>query len=341
MRRWRHSGALAPAFVAACVATAGVTAASFAGQTSSASNRVTAAPDFRAPTASAALVVKEQTPGSSTGYIRQGGSYRVYAAVGPDTGNPASGVSTVTANVSAFSTGVSAAPMTAGSWTFGSQTYNWRSAVLTAGTPVAEGAKSFQLALTDAAANGATASGYSVIVDNTAPAGTNIQTVSGGTLGTPTNGDQVVYTFSEPIDPDTIKSGWTGASTSVDVVILDGGGGLLGLGGVLGTDEDVLTVQNDGTSTRLPLSVGLGSDSYAYDVVLLVRVSCNVTFNNSTMVMSANTVTVTLGGSPSCNHSESSSATLKYVPVAGPTDRAGNALPTTTVTEGGTADRDF
>jgi hypothetical protein len=46
-------------------------------------------------------------------------------------------------------------------------------------------------------------------------------------------------------------------------------------------------------------------------------------------------------GSPSCNHSEGSSATLTYVPTAGPTDRAGNALPTTALNETGTADRDF
>jgi hypothetical protein len=340
MRWLRRSPALIAALLIAGIAAVGSTSATFGSQTSSTSNRVSAAPDFRAPTASSSLIFKSQTPGSSTGYIKQGGTYRVYANVA-DTGNPASGTATVTANVSAFSTGVTAAPLTAGSFTVAGVTYNYRSAILTASSPVSEGSKSFTLGLADNAANSGTASGFSVIVDNTAPSATNIQTVSGGTLGTPTSGDQMVYTFGEPIDPDTIKSGWTGASTAVDVIILDGGGGLLGLGGLLGAADDVLTVEPDGGGTRLPLNVGLGSDNYAWDVVLVLRVTCHVTFNNSTMVMSANTITVTLGGSPSCNHSEGSSATLTYVPTAGPTDRAGNALPTTALNETGTADRDF
>lgn len=340
MRLLRCSPALLAVALLSGLAVVGSTSATFGSQTSSTSNRVSAAPDFRAPTAGGSLIFKSQTPGSSTGYIKQGGSYRVYANVS-DTGNPASGTATVTANVSAFSTGVTAAPLTFGSYTVGGVSYNYRSAILTASSPVSEGSKSFTLGLADNAANSATASGFSVIVDNTAPSATNIQTVSGGTLGTPTNGDQMVYTYSEPIDPDTIKSGWSGASTSVDVVILDGGGGLLGLGGLLGAADDVLTVEPDGGGTRLPLNVGLGSDNYAWDVVLVLRVTCHVTFNNSTMVMSGNSITVTLGGSPSCNHSESGTATLTYVPTAGPTDRAGNALPTTALNEPGTADRDF
>lgn len=337
-RRWR-SPAIALALVAV-VAVAGTTSATFGSQTSNASNRVSAAPDFRAPTASAAAVAKSQTPGSGSGWIRQGGSYRVYATVS-DTGNPASGTATVTANVSAFSSGVTATPLTAGSYSVGGQSYNHRSAVLTASNPVAEGTKSFTFALTDAAANGGTSPSFTVVVDNSAPSATNIQTVSGGSIGTPSNGDQMVFTFSEPIDPDTIRSGWTGSSIAVDANVVDGGGGLLGLGGVLGASDDVFTVEPDGGGTILPLTVGLGSDNYAWNVVLILRVTCHATFHSSTMVMSANTITVTLGGSAGCPKNESGSATLTYVPTAGPTDRAGNALPTTALTEPGGADRDF
>ena len=342
MRRRRRSARPALlGLVLVAVAGAGATSATFAGQAASTGNRVSAAPDFRAPAAGGSLVVKSQTPGSSTGYIRQGGSYRVYANVS-DSGNPASGTATVTADVSAFSAGVTAAPLTAGSYTVGGIAYGWRSAELVATNPVAEGAKSYTLGLADAAANSATASGFGVTVDNTAPSATDIQTTSGGTLGTPSSGDRMIYTFSEPIDPDTILSGWSGSPAAVRATVVDGGGGLLGLGGLLGSDDDdVLTVEPSGGGTRLPLTVGLGSADYAWDVVLLLRVACNATFNSSTMAMSGSTVTVTLGGAGGCPRNEASSATLTYVPATGPTDRAGNALPTTPRTETGAADRDF
>jgi hypothetical protein len=311
-RRWRKALVV---LVAGAAAFVGTTAATFTSQTANTSNRVAAAPDFRAPTASASITVKSQTPGSSLGYIKQGGSYRVYATVS-DTGNPASGTSTVTANVSAFSTGVTAAPLTAGSYTVGGVTYNYRSAILTASTPVAEGSKSYTLGLTDVAANSGTAAGYSVVLDNTAPAASDVQTTNSGTAGRATNGDKMIYTFSEPIDPDTIKSGWDGSSIAVWATVLDGGSGLLGLG------------------------LGAGNDDYAYNVVLVLRVVCDATFNSSTMAMSGSTVTVTLGGSAGCPRT-SGAGTMTYAPAAGPTDRAGNALPTTQRNETGGNDADF
>ncbi|MGH2897396.1 MAG: hypothetical protein ACRDMZ_01880 [Solirubrobacteraceae bacterium] len=322
---------------AVALAAAGTTAATYSSQAANAGNRVSAAPDFRAPTVSAVLITKVQTPGSSTGYIRQGGSYRVYAAVS-DTGNPASGTATVTADVSAFSSGTTAAPLTAGSYTIAGTTYTHRSAILTASTPVAEGTKSFSFGLADVALNSATASGYSVVVDNTAPAATDVQTTNSGIAGRPTNGDTMIYTYSEPIDPDTVLSGWDGSSTSVRADVIDGGSGLLGLG--LGAGNDVFTVSPAAGGTNLPLTVGLGTDDYAYNIVLVLRVVCDATFHSSTMAMSASTITVTLGGSAGCPRT-SGPGTMTYAPTAGPTDRAGNALPTTQRAETGPNDADF
>jgi hypothetical protein len=337
MRRTPHRPLLVLVLVLGAATLVGGTAARFTSQTANTSDRVSAAPDFRAPTASASIVVKSQTPGSSTGYIHQGGTYRVYATVS-DTGNPASGTSTVTADVSAFSTGTTAAPLTAGSFTVGGQTYGYRSAVLTASSPVAAGAKSYTLALTDVAANGGTATGYSVVVDNTAPAANDVQTTNSGTAGRPTAGDKMIYTYSEPIDPDTILSGWNGSSTSVEADVLDGGSGLLGLG--LGGGNDVFTVSSAGGATTLPLSVGLGTDDYTYGIVLVLRTACDTPFHSSTMVMSASTITVTLGGSGGCPRT-SGAGTMTYAPAAGPTDWAGNALPTTQRNETGGGDADF
>src|SRR5919112_605611 len=130
VRRWRVC--LPMGLALGALAVAGTTRAAFTSQTSNASNRMTASTDFHAPTASASLVFKSQSPGSTTGYIKQGGGYRVYATVLPDTGGPPSGVSTVTADVSAFSTGVTATAMTVGSYTVAGVTYNYRSGALTA-----------------------------------------------------------------------------------------------------------------------------------------------------------------------------------------------------------------
>jgi hypothetical protein len=337
MHRRPRRALIVLALVLSAGALVGTTYAGFTGQTSNTGNRVTAAPDFRAPTASASLIVKSQTPGSALGYIKQGGTYRVYATVS-DTGNPASGTSTVTANVSVFSTGITAAPLTAGSYTVGGVTYNYRSAVLTASTPVAEGAKSYTLGLRDVAANNGTSASYNVVLDNTAPAATDVQTTNSGTAGRPTNGDKMIYTFSEPIDPDTIKSGWDGSSTAVWAEVLDGGSGLLGLG--LGAGNDVFTVEPSGGGTPLPLTVGMGTDDYAYDILIVLRVACDATFHSSTMAMTGNTVTVTLGGSGGCPRT-SGAGTMTYAPTAGATDRAGNALPTTQRSETGGNDADF
>ena len=58
--------------------------------------------DTVAPTVSAATIAK--TAGGVDGYVKQGGTYYVYAQV-TDTGSPATGVSTVRANVSTVTTG--------------------------------------------------------------------------------------------------------------------------------------------------------------------------------------------------------------------------------------------
>jgi len=119
------------------------------------------------PTASAAVVVASATSG--VGYVRQGGTYVVYASAS-DAGNPASGIATVTADVSAVNAGVTALslPKCTSSCSVGGVTYGYKSAVTAAGSPLAEGAFSVPVTATDKAGGTGsfTASGA---VDNTAP----------------------------------------------------------------------------------------------------------------------------------------------------------------------------
>ena len=86
-----------------------------------------------------------------------------------DTGNPASGVSTVTANESTVTTGQTAVALAAGSFSVGGTSYTHRTAAQTANAVLAAGSKTYSLTMADAAGNSGTQSGYSVTVDNTAP----------------------------------------------------------------------------------------------------------------------------------------------------------------------------
>jgi hypothetical protein len=288
-------------------------------------NSITAASDFRTPTASAATIGK--TAGGFAGQIKKGATYYVYANVS-DTGNPASGVATVTANVSSITAGSTAVALSAGSFTAAGVSYGYRSAALTAGTSLAAGSYSYSLTLTDVAGNSQTQSGFSVTVDNTGPTGSDVQTANGGTTnGLPQAGDTISFTFSKAIDPNSILSGWSGGSTNV-VVRLNNGAG---------SNNDTVTVFNSTNATQLSLgSVNLGRSDYT---------SASITFGApgaaSAMVMSGNTVTITLGTQSAAATSAAATGTMSWTPSASATDPAGNAASTTAVTESGAADKDF
>ena len=62
-------------------------------------------------------------------------------------------------------------------------------------------------------------SSFIATVDNTAPTASDVQAVNGtGTVGRADIGDTVTYTFSEPMDPDSLVSGWTGTGATNVVV---------------------------------------------------------------------------------------------------------------------------
>jgi hypothetical protein len=322
-RRSRLAAAVPLALLLALASACGVVWAAYSGNASSSGNEFVAAADWVAPTASASVIGKTQ--GGVPGFIRQGGTYFVYANVS-DGGGPASGISTVSANASAVTTGQSAAALTSGSFTTGGGSYNYRSASLTANASLAAATYSYTLTSKDVAANSGTQSGYTVVVDNTAPSASDIQTTnkSGNIAGRPELGDTIVFTFSEPIDPSSILASWSGASTSVVVRITN-------------ATNDPLTVYNAANATQLPLgSVSLGRNDY---------VSASATFGAtgtaSTMVQSGNAITVTLGTASAGPTTASTTGTMSWTPSASAYDRAGNAETTTARSETGTADKDF
>jgi hypothetical protein len=273
--------------------------------------------DTLAPTVSAAAIVK--SAGGTAGYLRQGGTYYVYANL-----NDPSGVASATANVTTVTTGTVAAPLTAGSYTVGGVTYGWRSAQLTASNPLAAGSKAFSITGTDTLAHSGIQGGFSVTIDNTVPAASDIQTsnVGGGTVGKAQTGDTVAFTFTEPVEPNSIVAGWNGSSTSVTVRLNQRNGAGL----------DRVQVWNAANTTQLPFGTINTFGNY---------VAANMTFTASTMVMSGSTITVTLGAPSAATLTVAATGNMTWQPTNTITDRAGNACNTATVTESGGADVEF
>ena len=281
----------------------------------------TVAVDATAPTSSAAVLQK--TTGGATGAIRQGGTYRVYATVA-DTGDPATGVASVTANVSALTTGSTAVALTAGSFTVGGVVYGYQSAQLTATNPQAAGTKTWTVTATDGAGNAATSPAFPVTVDNTKPAGADVQALNGGAIpGRAETGDLVQLTYTEAIDPHSVLAGWTGAATTVTVRLTNNGGA----GG------DRIQIWNAANSTQLPLgTVSLTNTGY---------VTTSRNFTGSTMQLVGSVVVVTLGTPSGATLTVATPTNATWAPSATVFDPAGNTATTTSVTETGAADVQF
>ena len=227
------------------------------------------------------------------------------------------------ANLSTVTTGATNVTLTAGSYTVDGVSYNYRTASQTASNPLSATSKAFTITATDVGGNSGTTSGFSVTVDNTVPTGTNIQTtnVSGGTTGRAETGDTITFTFSEAMEPNSILAGWTGAATPVTLRLVQNGGG------------DRVQIRNAADSAALPFGTAfLNQTGYT---------TANRSFDNSTMVMSGSSITITLGTPDGAVTTAAGTAATTWTPAAGATDWAANACSTTTVTESGAADKEF
>ena len=128
------------------------------------------------------------------------------------------------------------------------------------------------------------------ITDNIAPTATDVQATntSGQNDSRLDQGDTIVFTFSEPIDPTSIVAGWDGTG-STNVVIRLSDTQLL--------EDDEILVYDATNSAQLPLGVvDLGRTDY----VVALFGEGNVTYGApgmtpSTMTISGNTVTIVLG----------------------------------------------
>lgn len=323
-RRSLLAASIAVALALLAWAGVGSTFGAFRDTTTNSGNSFSAAADWVGCSASGTVIAK--TTGYAPGYLMQGGTYYVYANIS-DSGNPPSGIASATTDVSSVdSSGAAAVALVSGAYSVGGVSYNHRSASRTVKNPLAGGSYTFSIACTDNGGISGTQTGFSVTVDNSAPSASDVQTANGGSIvGRPQLGDTVTFTYSEPIDPDSILSSWTGASTGVVVRINNVAGG------------DILQVWNAANSAQLPLGqINLGRTDY---------VNANRTYGGSgtasAMVQSGAAITITLGTASGAGTTASGNGTMIWIPSGTATDRAGNACSLVLATESGAADKEF
>jgi hypothetical protein len=307
-----------------------VTAANSVGTSSSSPS--SAGADWLAPTASASAIGRSGA--YFTGFIKKGATYYVYASVS-DTGSPASGVASVTADVHTITSGSTAVALTAGSYSAGGTAYNYRSAALTAATSLAAGSDAYTVTSTDNAGNVGTQN-YTATIDNTAPSASDVQStnVSGGSVGHVEQGDTLKLTYSKPIDPYSILAGWTGAAINVQIALVDGGG----------TTSDSIYIYTSGSSpVQVPIGIvtlnNSGNDTAGSGTYITYGVTGTGT--PSTMTLNGSVITLVFGLGNAQSATSATAAAMSWAPSTTATDIAGNADTAAAAIQSGTVHANF
>jgi hypothetical protein len=153
--------------------------------------------------------------------------------------------------------------------------------------------------------------------DIVAPTAADIQAANGGaTAGRVQNADIVTYSWSEPINPASILAAWTGVSTIVTLRVSSAANSAMTVtAGVTGTPFGTVATGANYTGTTR-------------------------TFTGSAMVMSGNSITITLA-TGTAGSTTVASSTMVWTPSATPTDLAGNPATTTARTETAAPKKNF
>lgn len=179
-----------------------VTATSNAADVATASTTVTV--DNTTPTINGVALAHVSNT-TSQGTLAQGVSYYAYANAAQ---SGASGLATVTADLSTISTGLSGAPLASGSYPAFGTTFTYRTAAETADSTLS-GTRSYSVTATSNAGLSTAVAG-SVTADTTSPTVSAVSSTNNN--GTVDIGDTFVVTFSKSIDPGTVST-TAGAST--------------------------------------------------------------------------------------------------------------------------------
>ena len=173
-------------------------------------------------------------------------------------------------------------------------------------------------------------------VDNTQPAASDIQTQNHNTtVGLAQITDTITFTYSEPLDPQSVLAGWDGTSTPV---VMEMTNAVILLGG-----NDTVQIFNAADTTQLPLGqIDLGRSDYVGGLVGGQIAKFGATGTASTMVMSGNTIVITLGtASGQAATTAAGTGQMSLSPSTTPYDWAGNSMSGTAANESGGADKEF
>ena len=327
MRRWKLGLAILAAG-AAVGATGAPTMAAWVDTAVNPTADVVSAPDWVAPAINSLTVRKSE--GGVPGYIRQGGSYHVCAAVAADSGNPASGTLSVLADVSNLTLNLLNQVLgTLGGTTPCSGAENRDSGSLTALLVLGAGTKTISLTTKDNA-NNTSSQNANVVVDNTAPTAVEFETANkaGGTAAHPETGDTITFTYGEPVDPHSIVPGWdgTGTQTVFSYFVQSG------------NSDRLMIYRSTATgSVQVPLT------SIGGYVSLNENYVDSSHYFTSTMVVSGNSFVITLGAPNVTGQTNTDAGTAATQWQTGNVayDRAGNTIASTTKTEAAPADTEF
>jgi Bacterial Ig-like domain len=189
-------------------------------------------------------------------------------------------------------------------------------------TALAQGTYTAVATQTDTSGNTGTSNAITFKVDTTAPTAVSVSAdnKAGGTAGKIEAGDTLTYTYSEPIQPSSVWSGWNGSATTVHIRFTSSG-------------NDTITVLTTANGT----GINLGSIATNADYV-----SATATFN-ATMAMSADgtAVVLTLSTPTSVNASASPGRNMTWTVGAGIRDLAGNTIVTPATYNETSSDVDF
>jgi chitinase len=193
-------------------------------------------------------------------------------------------------------------------------------------TQVADGTYQTRVVATDTLGHQTASAIITLVIDNTGPTANDVQSANGGTAGKIDAGDTMTFTWSEPMAPASILTGWSGASTPVRVFVDNNVGG----------NNDAIFIYNSTGATRLNVTNATG-------LLLNANYVAGDVWLDGTMVMSGNSAVVTVGAivSGTSTGGVAGNATMRWNSSNAATDVAGNAASGNAVNEGGGGDRDF
>ncbi|HYH89507.1 MAG TPA: Ig-like domain-containing protein [Solirubrobacteraceae bacterium] len=194
-------------------------------------------------------------------------------------------------------------------------------------TQVGDGTYQIRVVARDNLGHESTSASTTVFIDNAHPTATNVQTLNGGTQGRIDSGDTMTFTWSEPMAPASIMTGWGGSAQAIRVFVDNN---------VSGFNNDAIHIYHPTTNTRLNITG-------TYGLRLNANYVNNDVYLNGTMTMTGNNITVTVGSwiSGAVNTGVTTSTGLNWYSSNAATDLAGNTATGNTANESGAADRDF